>query len=83
MSDQLWRRLSSSLDSNQRIYGYRVDATHNHTYRILESLAHQKNKEEKEELEGSPTEPEQTMPSSLNTGWEDNGGEEDGLDGHL
>lgn len=33
--------MASSLESNNKIYGYRVDAAHNYTYRVLESFTRQ------------------------------------------
>lgn len=48
MSDNIWKKMSSSLESNNKIYGYRVDATHNYTYRVLESISRQERKEEDE-----------------------------------
>jgi hypothetical protein len=44
-SDNSWKMLSSTLESNNKIYGYRVDATHNYTYRVLESITRQEKKD--------------------------------------
>ena len=38
--DYSWRKISSSLDSNNKIYGYRVDAAHNHTIKMLNLVSH-------------------------------------------
>jgi condensin complex subunit 2 len=36
--DNSWRKISSSLESNNKIYGYRVDAAHNFTFRMLDTI---------------------------------------------
>ena len=38
--DYSWRKISSSLESNNKIYGYRVDAAHNHTIKVLNMISH-------------------------------------------
>lgn len=38
--DNSWRKISSSLESNNKIYGYRVDATHNYTIKVLNLISH-------------------------------------------
>lgn len=47
-SDNSWKRLSSSLESNNKIYAYRVDATHTETYRMLEVISRQEKKNSEE-----------------------------------
>ena len=77
--------MSTSLNNNQRIYGYRVDATHNHTYRVLESLSHQKHQEEQTDRDGEDEEcpPESPALNSLNSAWLARGDSEEGLDRFL
>jgi hypothetical protein len=47
LNDNTWKRLSSTLENDYKIYGYRVDATHTITYKMVESIArHEATKEE-------------------------------------
>jgi hypothetical protein len=39
LNDNTWKRLSSTLENDYKIYGYRVDATHTITYKMVESIA--------------------------------------------
>jgi 1,4-alpha-glucan branching enzyme len=38
-NEYAWKRLSSTLESDYKIYGYRVDAIHSITYGILHAMA--------------------------------------------
>lgn len=45
-----WQKVSASLDASSRIYGFRVDSTHNDTFRFLSGLSRNKQKEEEENV---------------------------------
>lgn len=37
-NDYAWKRLSSTLENDYKIYGYRVDAIHNIAYSMLNNI---------------------------------------------
>ena len=39
LNENTWKRLSSTLENDYKIYGYRVDAAHTITYKMVESIA--------------------------------------------
>lgn len=43
--DNSWKKLSSTLENDYKIYGYRVDATHDWTHRMLEAITRQDKRE--------------------------------------
>lgn len=50
-NDNSWKKVSSNLENNNKIYGYRVDAAHNFTYKVLELITRSERKEGTEEEE--------------------------------
>lgn len=43
--DNSWKKVSSNLENNNKIYGYRVDAAHNFTYKMLELVTRSERKD--------------------------------------
>lgn len=46
-----WQKVSASLDASSRIYGFRVDSTHNDTFRFLSGLSRNKQKEDEDKFD--------------------------------
>jgi hypothetical protein len=63
--DNSWKKLSSTLENDYKIYGYRVDATHDWTHRMLEAISRQDKKEGQERVERKEREREELMPQLL------------------
>ena len=65
LNDNTWKRLSSTLENDYKIYGYRVDATHTITYKMVESIARHEatnyDAMERTEFLAKPTQPKKGL----------------------